>query len=278
MDDAIRWLRSVPDHAAFVRDAYLSADVAAAAARFHDSAEFAAVMELLGDAIAGGIIVDVGAGNGIASWAFASAGARKVYAVDPNPSEEIGLGALAQLADERIEPVLAAGERLPLADEVADVVYARQVLHHAESLNDFLREIARILRPGGTLLATREHVAENAGDLEVFLAEHPTHSLTGGENAFPLQHYVNAIEGAGLVLERIIGPWESVINAYPAARSDEELEALPRQAMMRRFGRVGDLSASIPGATAFVRRYVHRPRPGDRFSFVASKRFDHPTP
>lgn len=272
MDDAVRMLRTQPGRAAFVRDAYLSADVAEAAERFRTSPEFAAVLQLIGGTAEGATVIDVGAGNGIASHAFVKAGASRVVAVDPNPSDEVGLGAAARLPTAHcIERILARGEDLPVENEIADIVYARQVLHHADSLARFTQELARVLKTGGRLVATREHVAESPADLERFLAEHPTHHLVGGEHAYPLDAYVQAIERAGLRLLHVLGPWETIINAFPAARTEVELREHPTLALRRRLGMAGIALSRVPGATRLVGRYVERPRPGDLHTFVAVK-------
>lgn len=272
MDEAVLMLRSRAEHADLVRDAYLTEDVREAAERFHASAEFAAVRELLSTAIEGSTVIDIGAGNGIASWAFARSGAARVYAVDPNPSDIVGLGALRHwLADEAIEPMTGSGESIPLGDGCADIVYARQVLHHAASLDEFVVEVARVLKPGGVFLATREHVAEDDEQLQTFLAQHDLHPLVGGEHAFPLAAYVGAIERAGLKLERILGPWDSVINAFPVARTDQEVADRSRRALQARFGPAGAALARIPGVEAAVRRRLERRRGGEMFSFLARR-------
>ena len=72
---------------------------------------------------------------------------------------------------------------LPIADDSVDLVYSRQVLHHAVDLDRFVAEVARILRPGGTLLACREHVVDDDGQKQAFLAAHPVNRLAGVRSA-----------------------------------------------------------------------------------------------
>ena len=178
----------------------LGPDVVASAHRFEATGEFAAVRALLGDRLRGASVVDVGAGTGIASYAFARAGAAKVWAVEPDRSGEVGRGAMAKLmAGLPIEGVDAFGEQMPLPDACADIVYTRQVLHHAHDLPALLRECARLLKPGGVFLACREHVANSEDELRRFLESHPVHQLAGGEYAFTYQQYVSAITGAGQI-------------------------------------------------------------------------------
>lgn len=271
IDEAIRHLRAEPRHADLVRDAYLGRDVLDSARRFAASGEFAEVLRLLGG-VKGAAVLDVGAGTGIASFAFANAGARVVYALEPDPSDEVGRGALARLrAGLPIEVLDSIGERMPLADASVDVVYARQVLHHIRDLGAAMRECARVLRPGGRFVACREHVAENEAELAAFLAAHPVHQLAGGEHAYPLAAYTAALAGAGLVVERVLGPWDTVINAYPTVRTEEERRGYPGALLRRRFGALGALLHAVPGVRGIVWRRVTRGAPGDIHTIVARK-------
>ena len=73
-------------------------------------------------------------------------------AVEPDPSTLVGAGAIRALSQETgvaIEVVEAFGEAIPLEAAGYDVVVARQVLHHANDLGQFCREMARLVRPGG---------------------------------------------------------------------------------------------------------------------------------
>jgi SAM-dependent methyltransferase len=272
LDDAIRFIRTRHEYEALVRDSYLGPDVEDSARRFAASGEFAAVRQLLGDRLLGAVVLDLGAGTGIASAAFLAAGARCVFAVEPDESLEVGYGAMRRLLKgTTIHAVAAVGERLPIRDRSADVVYARQVLHHTRNLALAVDECARVLRPGGLFIACREHVVDDSQQLAKFLETHPMHQLAGGENAFTLKEYRSAIDGSGLRLERVLGPWDSVINAFPAVATDDELAQFPRLVLQRRFGAFGPRLASIPGVSRVVWRRLRRPIPGRLYSFVASR-------
>lgn len=271
-EQAVRRLRADANCAALVRDAYLGEDVHEAAARFTASAEFAEVLRLLGQRVSGSTVLDVGAGNGIATYAFAMSGAERVYALEPDPSDEVGRGAIQRLtAATGVEVLNAFGEDIPLPNESVDIVYARQVLHHARDLSCLIRECARVLKSDGVLLACREHVVDNESQLHAFLDQHSLHRYTGGENAFPIYDYTYAIVAAGLKLDLKLGPWDSVINAFPAVRTSDELQQYPRISLRRRFGFLGTVASYFPGVTWLVRVRVTRPVPGRMYSFLASK-------
>lgn len=273
--EAVRYLRESPQHTRLIRDAYLGEDVQEAAERFLASAEFADARALLGDGFQGGKVLDLGAGVGIASYAFAQSGAQIVYALEPDASEVVGRGAISRLqnAAAHIELLEAFGEEIPLPDNELDVVYTRQVLHHTRDTGQVLRECARVLKSGGKFLACREHVVESEDELKTFLEQHPIHRLAGGEHAFPLDAYVSAITSAGLRVEKILGPWDSLINAFPEVRTNDELERLPQKILAGKFGHaVGAMAVSLPGVKNFIwKRVKSQTPPGRMYSFLASK-------
>lgn len=217
---AVLWLRAQPDQAELVRDCYFDDPVLEAAERYRASPEWDAVRHLVGPS--GGRALDVGAGRGISSYALARDG-WQVTALEPDPSPVVGAGAIRQIAADAhlpIEVVGEWGEDLPLPDATFDLVYGRQVLHHARDLPTLCKQMARVLKPGGTFLATREHVIFRDADLAVFLAGHPLHRLYGGENAYRLREYKVAIANAGVRLTRVVNPWASAINLHPRTAGD----------------------------------------------------------
>ncbi len=214
-EQAVAWLRQQPDQQELVRASYFDDPLLDAARRFAGSAEWRATRKLLGKA--GGRALDLGAGRGISSYALAGDG-WQVTAVEPDPSPLVGADAIRELARQSgqlIQVVQEYGESLPFEDDSFDLVYSRQVLHHARDLERFSQEAARVLKSGGVFLAAREHVIKNANELEAFLNSHPLHKCYGGEYAYPLEQYVAVLGQAGLRLLKIMSPLDSPINAYP---------------------------------------------------------------
>jgi SAM-dependent methyltransferase len=211
---AVRWCMVTPGMTELAKAAYFD-DPVVAGKRYHASAEFAAVKAIIGEKP--GRALDLGAGNGILSYALAREGWR-VTAVEPDPSGLVGAGAIRALAKQTntpIEVIEAFGEAIPLAAAGFDLVVARQVLHHAHDLPGFCREMARLSRPGATILTLRDHVISGPAQLQPFLDSHPLHHLYGGENAFTLAAYQAALVGAGLEIIQAYHSFQSVMNYDP---------------------------------------------------------------
>lgn len=214
-EDAVIWLRSQPDQADLVRACFYDDPLLEAAERYHKSSEWQSVRALLGSR--NGRALDLGAGRGISSFALAKGGWR-VDALEPDPSNVVGAGAIRDLslaAHLDIRVTQNWGETLPYEDGTFDLVHGRQVLHHAADLKRLCKEAARVLKPGGLFIATREHVISKPGDLAAFLDAHPLHHLYGGENAYLRDEYIDAIVGGGLTITKILNPYQSNINLFP---------------------------------------------------------------
>jgi 2-polyprenyl-6-hydroxyphenyl methylase / 3-demethylubiquinone-9 3-methyltransferase len=92
---------------------------------------------------AGAVLVDVGCGGGL-------------LAPHVDGYRHVGVdlveSALAHAARHGVLPVRADAHALPLAEGVADVVVAGEVLEHVPDLERVIAEIARVLRPGGIVV------------------------------------------------------------------------------------------------------------------------------
>jgi demethylmenaquinone methyltransferase/2-methoxy-6-polyprenyl-1,4-benzoquinol methylase len=90
------------------------------------------------DGLPPGRLLDLGAGTGAALPVF---GDRQVVALDPVPQ-------MLALNPASVR-VVAVGEALPFSDGSFDAVFSAYVFRNLTSIPDTLREIARVLRPGG---------------------------------------------------------------------------------------------------------------------------------
>ena len=270
-EEAVEQLRRDPAQAELVDSCYYDDPLCEAAERFAASEEWAALQSWLPSR---GRVLDLGAGRGISSYAFAKTGWR-VTALEPDPSDVVGAGAIRSLSrqvDLAIEVVESWGETLPFPEGSFDLVYGRAVFHHARDLEAFCAEAFRVLRPGGRLILTREHVLSSEQDLGRFLDQHPLHRLYGGEAAYTLDRYLGAVRAAGFATVRTVGPKSSPVNYFP--ESSAGVDAALKERRAKRIGRIrafiGGWSASIRGEEAALWEAKMKV-PGRLYSFVADR-------
>ena len=271
---AVQWLRDQPDKRELVIAAYYDDPLRAAAERYRRSEEWSAIRSLL--PCDRGAALDVGAGRGIASYALAHEGFQ-VVALEPDGSALVGAEAVRSLAKEcqlSIEVRQEFSELLPFQDAQFDLVFARAVLHHTSDLRAACSEFFRVLKPGGRLLAVREHVISRTEDLDAFLKIHPLHHLYGGENAFQLKDYEAAMREAGFEIDRVIAPLESAMNFAPHSLKSLQQEIAAKATRNLPIAR--DLvcaALGLPGVWSMVaplfKRIDHRP--GRLYSFAATR-------
>ena len=271
---AVDWLRRQPDQGQLVSDCYYDDPLIEAAGRYWRSDEWTAVRGWLKDR--SGEALDVGAGRGIASYALAKEGFA-VTAMEPDTSALVGSGAIRNLAEETGLPIRVVekySERLPFVDDTYDVVFARAVLHHTRELDRACRELFRVLKPGGLLIAVREHVISKQADLPLFLDAHPLHRLYGGEHAYLLEQYTAALEKSGFAPLHLLSPWDSPINFAPHSLKSLKTELARQVSFGIPFIRhPAVILLDIPGVWRFAARVLSRfdRRPGRLYSFVAEK-------
>lgn len=273
-EDAVQWLRNQPVQQELVRHCYYDDPLEVAAERFSNSEEWQSIRYLLRKYLPGKVL-DLGAGRGISSYAFAKAGC-SVTALEPDPSPLVGAKAIQFLVDSTQMPIQIIqeyGETLPFQDNSFDIVYGRAVLHHARDLKKLCQESARVLRLGGAFIGTREHVLSSKEDLQIFLDSHSLHFLYGGENAYLLREYTDAIRAAGLKLQKVIGPYESAINYAPMTQ--HEFQAITTSMLARRLGsRFASWLASNRAVQQSYGWYLSQKSdsPGRHYSFLAVKK------
>jgi ubiquinone/menaquinone biosynthesis C-methylase UbiE len=98
------------------------------------------------------VVADVGAGTGFLSAGLAPLAA-KVYVLDGSEAMlDVARGNLATFTN--VEFQQADGLSLPLPDASLDAVFANMYLHHCTDPLAAIREMARLLKPGGRLVIT----------------------------------------------------------------------------------------------------------------------------
>lgn len=104
------------------------------------------------------MVLDIGAGQGWASRYFAEKGCTAI-ALDIVADEKFGLGrswAIMERANTYFEPLLGDGERLPFPENRFDFVFFCGALHHFVHFEHVLKQVYRVLKPGGRVIAVGE--------------------------------------------------------------------------------------------------------------------------
>jgi 2-polyprenyl-6-hydroxyphenyl methylase/3-demethylubiquinone-9 3-methyltransferase len=96
-------------------------------------------------------VLDVGCAGGFTTEFLSERGA-KVSGLDPSPNLIAAARAHAELTGKTIDYRVGYGEKLPYDDATFEVVTCVDVLEHVEDPAQTVREIARVLAPGGIFL------------------------------------------------------------------------------------------------------------------------------
>jgi SAM-dependent methyltransferase len=130
------------------------------------------------------------------------------------------------LADSGVSfvPFIGDFERLPFSDCTFDVVFCAAALHHAPDLTRMLRDVLRVLKPGGRLVAVNEPcIGAQESEQDVLLRDAAQELSFGIRETRPsLQRYRSSFEDAGFRALRVLP-----LQAY--ALDDKELETWARQ-------------------------------------------------
>ena len=169
----------------------------------------------------GRLTLDVGCGEGRLGRDLVAAGHRLV-GVDGSPTMA---HASATHPERPLDAIVSDAAALPVASEVADCVVAFMSLQDIDDLEGSVRELARVLRPGGCLAVAIVHPANSAGRV-VGARGDPARpfvitgswferrrysdavardglTMTFHSEHRPLQAYVDAAVDAGLMIDRL---------------------------------------------------------------------------
>ncbi len=220
-------------------------------------------------------VLEPGAGRCWLSAELARRGA-EVTALDITPAPYLGLSsAEVFFEDEEIyfERVLADMQRLPFTDGSFDAVVATATLHHSPGLEALARELARVTRPGGMLLAANEPLL-----LPCRLT--PAEEEAGAhEGSYTLGRWMRALRGAGWRLEALeVGAWGDL--HFKAAKEDGRgpSPVMSARAHLRYLGLVclAPLRRLAGASRVFLALHPMRPAPESRVDWLRARLLRRP--
>lgn len=115
----------------------------------HEAA-YAWLVDELADRVRGAAVVEAGSGEGYGAAMLRSAGAATVLALEYDDASATH----AHTAYGEVRTVRANLAMLPVATASADLLVTLQVVEHLWDLRGFLRDCARVVRPGGAVVVT----------------------------------------------------------------------------------------------------------------------------
>lgn len=165
--------------------------------------------------------LEIGCGEGRVARDLVARG-HAVFALDTATT----LVGYAATADGRGSYMVATGSELPFADTTFDIVVAYNALQVVDDMAQTVREVARVLAPGGVLCACIAHPVTDLGKFETIdgqqrlairgdyfvsrrvedTVEIEDQSMTFRGRTHSLEHYAVALEQAGFVIEMLREP------------------------------------------------------------------------
>lgn len=149
----------------------------------------------MGGRMRGGTALEIGCGRGIGTEIILERfGADRVDAFDLDPSMvELARDRLASFG-ERVRVFAGDAARIDAPDETYDAVFDFGIIHHVPEWRDAVREVHRVLRPGGRFYS--EEVLARFIHHPVWrrLLEHPMH------DRFDAHGFAEGLEAAGFTV------------------------------------------------------------------------------
>lgn len=178
------------------------------------SGQYRGLLERLPVSLLGAEVLDLAAGPGTWTRLFTEAGAKQVIWHDRSP-EFLAIAKEHLAGIDEAHFVIGDLARLPYRDGTFDLIFCRVSLHHSPSQARTVREIVRVLRPGGVTALVTNRITRVTRRVP-FGWKKPLHYLMPLANALSGRHLASAVwtidwllrrqlEASGLVIEE----WDS---------------------------------------------------------------------
>jgi ubiquinone/menaquinone biosynthesis C-methylase UbiE len=202
------------------------------------------------------VVADVGCGNGLDLRRLVpEVRCRHAIGLDLSPGMLHTLETLRGTG--RLTLVQADAQQLPLRDGSVDVGLAMHMLYHVPDIRAAIRELRRIVRPGGTVLAS----TNSAGTLS------EVHSLLDAAVSGLLGRPVRAMPAVGFTIENGAALLEEAFSdvalhardtvlAFPAAQPVADYLASVREPIERTVGEPFSFDTALDTVTARVGQVI----------------------
>jgi len=156
----------------------------------------AGLMQKIGGRVSGERVLEIGCGRGIGTEIiFNRFGAREVHAFDVD-SDMIALARsrLSGFPSDRLRLFVGDAEAIEAEDGTFDSVFDFAIIHHIPDWKKSIREVARVLRPGGRFFF--EEVTKQALDRWLYrtFLDHPK------VDRFSAREFVEALQEQGIMV------------------------------------------------------------------------------
>ena len=168
--------------------------------------------------IGGALVIDVGCGTGRWRWKLRERGAT-AFGFDFSPAM------LAKAAEKGLSVAVADLRRLPLPSRCAEIVVCALSIGHVPDAGEAIRELARLVKPGGSLLLSDFHPdAYRRGWRRMFRQAGKV--ARGAALPALAAELIAAASESGLVLEELVEPGFDRRQEEFFRRAGKQLEAV----------------------------------------------------
>lgn len=170
----------------YIEKALMNNPVRAFVQKHHE----AAIMERIGGRCEGKRVLEMGCGRGVGTQIiFERFGASEVHAFDLDPEMiKTARRRLTKYPPDKLRLFVGDAEKIDVPDASFDAVFDFGIIHHIPIWQKSVKEVARVLKPGGRFFFEEVTVqALNRWFYRTFL-EHPT------ENRFTAEEFIAELE------------------------------------------------------------------------------------